>query len=236
MGTHISSKSQLSSPWLDGLIVGTGFFPIAIAFGMIAKEFGFSFLETSLCSIMVFAGASQFAALAMLSSGGTIIDVILLVWLVNMRHFLMGMSLMAVQGRHLKRYKPILGFCLTDESYTFLSLSKNNITSSYALFFQLMTYFSWVAGTITGYLLVEFIPDKLSMSLDIALYAMFAALAAMAVKNDRKNLWIIIIAGGIHQSFSWVNLFDPAWQLICAMVVSAIVGSVFTQRKKRYAA
>lgn len=225
MGTQVKNTIRKESPWVDGIVIGTGFFPIAMAFGIIAKDFGFSFLETSICSILVFAGASQFAALGMLSSGGGIPDVIFLVWLVNMRHFLMGMSLMSVQGHRLKKFKPLLGFGLTDESYTFLSLSKKKLTSYYALFFQMMTYLSWVIGTMSGYVLVEYIPEKVSMSLDIALHSMFASLATMAVKKDTKNLWLILIAGGIHQMFTWMNLLDPSWRLIAAMAVTALIGS-----------
>ncbi len=227
MSMQVKSARQPDSPWVDGIVIGTGFFPIAMAFGMIAKDFGFSFLETSLCSILVFAGASQFAAVGMLSSGGGILDVVFLVWLVNMRHFLMGMSLMSVQGHRLKKFKPLLGFGLTDESYTFLSLSKKNLTASYAVIFQMMTYLSWVTGTMSGYLLVEYIPEKISMSLDIALYGMFAALATMTVKRDPENLWLILLAGGIHQLFIWMHVLNSSWRLMAAMTIAAFIGSVF---------
>lgn len=230
MSTIVVKQSERYLGWMDGLVIGTGFFPIAMAFGIIAKDFGFSFLESSMCSILVFAGASQFAAIGMLASGGAMLDVILLVWLVNMRHFLMGISLMAIHGERLKKYKPLLGFGLTDESYTFLSLSKKQLTSGYALVFQMMTYLAWVAGTMSGFVLGQYMPEKLSLSLDIALYGMFASLAVMAVKENTKNLLIIVMAGLLHYGLSVLGILDPSWNLIASMVITAIIGSLITRK------
>lgn len=225
MDISINARLKDGSPWVDGLTIGVGFFPIAMAFGIIAREFGFNGLETTACSVLVFAGASQFAAVAMLGSGGTILDVIILVWLVNMRHFLMGMSLMALAGNGFKTLRPLVGFGLTDESYAFLSLSKKKITSEYAVVFQAMTYIAWVSGTVCGYVLIEQIPAKLTSSLGIALYGMFAALASMAVKSDRKNGWVVLSAGGIHLLLARMELLTPSWRLIAAMVITSILFS-----------
>lgn len=230
MSSVTVKQSEKNSGWIDGMVIGAGFLPIAMAFGIIAKDFGFSFLESSMCSILVFAGASQFAAIGMLASGGAIIDVILLVWLVNMRHFLMGMSLMSIHGQRLKKYKPLLGFGLTDESYTFLSLSKKQVTSGYALVFQMMTYLAWIAGTMAGYILGQYMPKKLSLSLDIALYGMFASLAVMAVKENSKNFFIIVIAGLLHYGLSLLGILDPSWNLIVSMVITSIIGAFIMKK------
>jgi len=40
--------------------IAIGYIPIAIAFGVIARQSGLSFAETVMMSMMVFAGASQF--------------------------------------------------------------------------------------------------------------------------------------------------------------------------------
>lgn len=237
MNVSISKKFHQKSGLLDGLVISFGFFPIAMAFGIVAKDFGFSFLEATMCSIMVFAGASQFAAVGLLISGGTIFDVIVLVWLMNMRHFLMGMSLMAIHGKRLVKYKPLLGFGLTDESYTYLSLSKKDINSRYAILFQSMTYLAWISGTVSGFLLGEYMPIKLSQSLDIALYGMFAALASVAIKGNPNNLKIILFSGTLHYLLSHFEIFNSSWNLIAAMIIASILGAKFlshemTKRRK----
>lgn len=210
---------------LDGIIVSFGFFPIAVAFGVVAKEFGFTLIESSFYSLIVFAGASQFAAVGVLISGGSFINAIIITFLMNLRHFLMGMSLMVIHKDSLRRFKAILGFMLTDESYTFLSLTSKKMSESFALKFQLMTYISWNLGTIAGFILGSSLPYKVSQSLEIALYAMFASLASITVKKDKNNLLVIIISGIIHTILYLTKIFDPSCNLIISMIIGAILGS-----------
>jgi len=212
---------------LDGIVVSVGFFPIAMAFGVIAKEYGFTLVETSMCSLIVFAGASQFAAIGVLVNGGSYIDAILITFLMNLRHFLMGMSLMVIHSGKLKKFKPLLGFMLTDESYTFLSLTHKKMSSLFALKFQLMTYISWNLGTVAGCILGSSLPLKASQSLEIALYAMFASLASLSVKNDKNNIKIIAIAGAIHTILNHIMIFSPSWNLIMSMIIGAMLGTYF---------
>ncbi len=213
------------SGWFDGVIVGLGFFPIAMAFGVISKEFGMTLIESSFCSLIVFAGASQFAALGVLMSGGSYYEAILVTFLMNLRHFLMAVSIMVIHNDKLAKLKPVLGFMLTDESYTFLSLTRKKMSSLFAFKFQLMTYISWNLGTITGYLLGSALPPRISQSLEIALYAMFVSLATLSVKKDKSNLRIIILAGSMHIILSKLSIFTPSWNLIISMVIGSVLGA-----------
>lgn len=224
---RLKTLVKRDSGLLDGMVVSVGFFPIAMAFGVIAKEYGFTLVESSMCSLIVFAGASQFAAIGVLVSGGSYIDAILITFLMNLRHFLMGMSLMVIHNGKLKKFKPLLGFMLTDESYTFLSLTRKKMSSLFALKFQLMTYISWNLGTVAGYILGSSLPLKASQSLEIALYAMFASLASLSVKSDKNNIKIIVIAGVIHTVLNYIMIFSPSWNLIMSMIIGAIVGTYF---------
>ena len=56
-------KRQIKEGLIVGLPLIIGYFPIAMAFGLLSKNTGISFRDTSLFSIMVYAGASQFMAL-----------------------------------------------------------------------------------------------------------------------------------------------------------------------------
>ncbi len=222
--------SYKDSGWFDGIIVGLGFFPIAVAFGVIAKDFGMSLIESSFCSLIVFAGASQFAALGVLMSGGSYYEAILVTFLMNLRHFLMAVSIMVIHNDTLAKLKPILGFMLTDESYTFLSLTRKKMSSLFAFKFQLMTYISWNLGTITGYLLGSALPQRISQSLEIALYAMFVSLATVSVKKEKSNLRIIILAGLIHIILTKLNIFTSSWNLIISMVIGSILSAYFQRQ------
>ena len=65
----------------DGLKAGfpivIGYFPIGMAFGLLARNVGVPFGENCLFSILVFAGASQFMALDLLRAGIATGDIVL---------------------------------------------------------------------------------------------------------------------------------------------------------------
>ena len=71
--THYKVKQGI----VVALPIIIGYFPIAMAFGLMAKNTSISFLDTSLFSMMVFAGASQFMALDLIGAGVTWANIIL---------------------------------------------------------------------------------------------------------------------------------------------------------------
>ena len=67
--SQVSSKSGLKQGIIDGLPLLGGYIPVAISFGVIAIQAGFSTLEATLISVFIYAGASQFLLVAMVASG-----------------------------------------------------------------------------------------------------------------------------------------------------------------------
>ena len=74
---------------LDGLTIGLGYLPVAVAFGITAKPLLTAF-ETFLMSFMVYGGASQFLALQMLSASSSAAAIIIAIFVLNSRHFVMS--------------------------------------------------------------------------------------------------------------------------------------------------
>ena len=55
--SQLSSKSGLKQGVIDGLPLLGGYIPVAISFGVIAVQAGFSTLEATLISIFIYAGS-----------------------------------------------------------------------------------------------------------------------------------------------------------------------------------
>lgn len=70
-----------------------GYFPLGFAFGVLAQKAGLDSLDIALMSILVYAGSSQFIAVAMLSVGAAPVSIILTTFIVNLRHMMMSSSL-----------------------------------------------------------------------------------------------------------------------------------------------
>lgn len=79
--------------WLAGAPVVIGYFPVAMAFGLLAKAVHVPLLEACLFSLIVFAGASQFMALELLRAGVATGGIVAATLLLNLRHLMMSASL-----------------------------------------------------------------------------------------------------------------------------------------------
>lgn len=107
----------------SGLPIAIGYLPIALAFGVLARTAGLSAGEATAMSALVFAGASQFMAINLISGGASAATIILATFVVNFRHFVMSASL---SRRLVLRWweAALVGFGLTDETFVVNSLAR----------------------------------------------------------------------------------------------------------------
>lgn len=201
-----------------------GYIPVAMAFGVLARNIEISLFHTSLFSIMVYAGASQFMALDLLQSGIGGMSIILTTFLLNLRHMVMSASI-STKFTNIKRSSfPIVAFGLTDETFSILYFTKNNLSLTFVLTVNLMAYLSWVLATIVGYLLGEALPASLQASLGIGLYGMFAALLIPQLKGKRNNLLVSFLAVIIYLLIDYMKIFTTGWDIVLGIVLSSLMG------------
>ena len=93
-----------------------GYIPIAMAFGLLCKGQNISMLDSTLFSFVFYSGAAQFMAVELLGAGVGMFSIVLSVFLLNLRLFIMSTSL----GIHTENVNPkalpAVGFMLTDEA------------------------------------------------------------------------------------------------------------------------
>src|SRR5699024_1056757 len=106
-----------------GIPIMLGYLPIAITYGVLAKQTGLSLLEITMMSIFVFAGASQFMAVNMIGVGAGIMEIVTATFVLNFRHFVMSLSLMN-RMRHINISKKApISLGLTDETFAVSALN-----------------------------------------------------------------------------------------------------------------
>lgn len=224
-----AEKKKWNSDFRAGLKAGIpivlGYIPAAIAYALSAKEAGLSLGETSLMSMMVYAGASQMIACQMIAQSAGLIGIVLSVFLLNLRHLIMSACLsLKVQASSLAR-RLLLAFGVTDEVFGLLSSQNGQLSSGYFFGAALASYLSWVLGSIAGYLAASLLPPILSASFSIALYAMFIALLMPAVKGNFRLLILVLFTCVLNALF---GAFLPSgWALILSAVLAAAIGSRF---------
>jgi 4-azaleucine resistance transporter AzlC len=111
-----------------GIPVIFGFIPVGIAYAIMARQAGFSALQTCLMSLTVFAGASQMMAVGMYAQGAGVVAMIVATFILNLRHVIMSTCVAERMPRLSLWQKLLAGFGVTDESFAIFTTEKRKIS------------------------------------------------------------------------------------------------------------
>ena len=208
-----------------------GFIPVGIAYAIMARQAGLSIFETCLMSITVFAGASQMMAAGMIGTNATFITIIIATFILNLRHIIMSMCVFNKMEKCNKGLKCLASFGVTDESFAIFAPTQNKKnTIWYFLGLITVSYLSWNVGTLIGAISSDFIPDIITASLGISLYAMFIALLMPNLKGNWKLTLLVLLTTLCNFLLSLV--IDSSWSLIVSTLLCAFIGVFFVDLKE----
>jgi 4-azaleucine resistance transporter AzlC len=158
--------------------------PIAIAvfvfgasFGVLAVAAHLPRWAAVLMSVLVFAGSAQFAALGVITAGGSILTAVFAGALLNLRYIATGIAVArSLPGGRLIR--TVLAQIVVDENYALAVAAgePGHPDRATLLAVGTMLYAVWVLGTLIGVLLGPVLGDPTRVGLDAALPALFVAL------------------------------------------------------------
>ncbi len=172
----------------DSLTIVIGYLPVALVFGMTSHLLGFSMIEATLASALIFAGMSQFILISLINISP--LYAIFLASIVNLRHLIYG-CMIAKKCNIGKRTLPFIALGLTDEVFV-LAISKDNITEHYIIGLVTGSYLSWIIGTVIGVALGEEASIiGIASSLAFALTILFIAILALYVRSLRDIVVIL---------------------------------------------
>ena len=184
-----------------------GYLGIGFAMGVVGKGVGLSILEIILMSIIVYAGSAQFIICALLAIQAPFMTIVATVFLVNLRHFLMSLSV----ASYFKK-TPLLSA---------IGIGTHGL--------NVMAYLSWIFATFLGGLLGSFIPDPEALGLDFALVAMFVGLFLFQVERPlkKKTQQTLLILGTVVVTLILFMRFSTAEiAVIAATLAGCLVGTV----------
>ena len=209
-----------------------GYFPIAVAYGVLAREAGLTLWETMAMSLFLYAGASQFIAVGMFAAAMSPFTMIFTTFLVNLRHLLMSASLAPFLKGLRFRSLALLGTGVTDETFAVNCTEFANTRRGHCFMYgvNLASYSSWVTGSLVGAMAGTLIPGLDQLPLDFALPAMFICLLVIMLK-DNVMLCTAVLAGGL--SILLALLIEGNWNIILATVIAATVASGWEKCRKR---
>lgn len=199
----VQHSSTRGPAWLTGVrdaipLLG-GYIPVAISFGLIATQSGFSVLETVLISAFIYAGASQFLFVAMAATGAPLWLVTLMTLLVNARHVVYAPNI----APHMSRngWWPVLMHGLTDQifalSHTRLPQLAETDRIGWYTGAALLAWLSWICGTAVGAIAGGELTTRLPLLADVMPFALPSLFLALLAPNFTSRQWVITLCGTI---------------------------------------
>ena len=161
---------------VDSLGVGLATGAYGVSFGAISTTSGLDVLQTCVLSLLVFTGASQFAFIGIIASGGNPVTGALTAVLLGSRNLFYGLSL--AQRLNLKGPQRLASAHFVIDESTAMAVTRDNTRQSRLGFYWtgISIFILWNLMTFVGALAGEKIGDPQTYGLDAAVGAAFLGL------------------------------------------------------------
>jgi predicted branched-subunit amino acid permease len=208
-----------------GIGVATGAY--ALSFGAVATAAGLSVLQTCVLSLAMFTGASQYALVGVLGSGGGSLPAVATAILLGTRNTFYGLRLSSLLGRRGPR-RLVAAQLVIDES-TAMSLAHQDDRANRLGFWATgaSVYVLWNLGTLIGAVAANALPNPRAVGLDAAAPAAFLALLAPRVRSWSAFRVALLAAGIAMASVPFLPVGGP---VLVAALVAIVVGAVTAGR------
>lgn len=189
-----------------------GYVSIGFAFGVVATASELSLLEVFLLSVFVYAGSAQFIFCGLFIAGAPASVIILTIFIVNLRHFLMSLTVAPSFTRYSTLRNVGFGTLLTDETFGVAVTAlgrEGRLGGRWMDGLNITAYTTWILACCLGAIAGKWVPDAEKWGLDYALVAMFVALLVLNLVNVGKGkvvryLKLIIVLGLVYYGLLYI--------------------------------
>lgn len=232
--------SPRRSAFLRGLFSALPFMlviaPFGLLFGVVGTEAGLNIVEVMGFSIIVIAGAAQFAAVQMLADNAPTVIILATSLAVNLRMAMYSASLTPHLGQAPVGLRALMAYCLVDQTYAaaMIDYEKNPHQSpgeKIAFFFGAVLPVCplWYVATYVGAQVGTAIPPE--FALDFAVPITFLAMIAPLLRTAAH-----VAAAGVSVALSLALAFVPYnGGLLIAAVAAMVTGAqveAWTERRR----
>jgi 4-azaleucine resistance transporter AzlC len=227
----VSQRDEFRRGFLDILPILAAAFPIGVLWGTLAVKKGLSALEAGLTSASAFGGAAQFVALDLWRDPVPWLLVTFSVFVVNIRHVLMGASL----SRHMKHIpsamRPVVMFLMVDEVWALAERRAlaRPLTWPYYVGLGLPLWINWVASTVIGAIVGRGLGDPASYGFDFAFSALFIAILAGFWKGPRTGA-VLAVSAAVAASAKLV--VPGAWYIALGGLAGVAIAAILADPRE----
>ena len=216
----------------NGIPICLGYFSVSLAFGVTAVLSGLPAWAAVVISVTNLTSAGQFAGANLIVSGGTYVEVAVSMLIINIRYFLMSLSLsQKVEERMTLGQRLAVAFGITDEIFAVAIQQPRPLSASYMAGLIATPVLGWSGGTLVGAVATSVLTPMISNALGIALYGMFIAIIIPPAREKRSVLFAVLLAAALSSAFYYLPMLkavSSGWSIILVtLAVSGLAALLF---------
>ena len=224
-------KNPFKKGILNGIPIALGYFSVSFGFGILAMQSGLKAVEAVIISLTNLTSAGQAMGVAIISAGGTLLEMAATQLVINLRYSLMSVSLSQKLDKKvslLDRF--LIGFGVTDEIFAVSVSQKEAVSKEYMYGLIALPYIGWTLGTLIGALLgvvvSTYLPPFVLAALGIAIYGMFIAIVVPDMKKEIAVTLCVLLAIGLSLVCYYVPVVSKIIPSELHIVLCAVIASV----------
>lgn len=185
------------------------------------EDAGFHWYYSLLASLTIYTGAFQFVLITFLSSGASLITVVVTAFLMNSRQAFYSLSFVS-EFQKMGRKKWYMVHTMTDETYAVNCTLKKGEQDSRDIMFRvaLLSRCYWMIGAVLGGIIGQLIPFDLE-GIDFCMTALFVII--FIDRWEKSNNHFPAIAGIIVSVICLIIFGETLFMLPSLIIVSGIL-------------
>ena len=230
-----SNREIFMQGFRNGIPIGFGYFAVAFSLGIAARDYGFSALQGFFASMITYASAGQYMGFALYATNTTLIELMVLMFIINARYILMGFALnqRMPEGTPLST-RLLVGTCITDEIFG-ITIARPGVPTPYYTFGALIAAVPmWALGTALGISMGNILPLRIVSALSVALFGMFIAVIIPPARKDKAVLAAVIVSFALSYASVHLPFISDMSQgnrtILLTIVISAVFAALFPRQ------
>lgn len=224
----VKNRDIFLNGYRHGIPIGLGYFAVAFSLGIAARGYGFSAAQGFLASLLTYASAGQYMGFALYATNATLIELIILTFIINARYILMGFALnqRMPEGTPL-RTRLLVSSCITDEIFG-ITIARPGVPTPFYTFGALIASVPmWALGTALGISMGNILPLRVVSALSVALFGMFIAVIIPPARKDRAIGLAVATSFALSLAFNYLPLVSELSEGNRTIILTILISAAF---------
>lgn len=215
----------------DGIPIALGYFAVAFALGIEAKQAGLTAFEALLLAGTTNASAGGYAAFKIIGEGGSYLLMAITQLVVNIRYLLMSASLSQKFAPQTSIFhRSLVAFDITDEIFGISIAEEGYLNPFYSYGAMIISIPGWASGAFFGVIMGNVLPPSVVTALSVALYGMFLAIIIPPARKDKVIGFLVVISMAlsfVFEKLSFLGETMQSFKVIILTVLISLVAAIF---------